>query len=335
MSQLDTAIRHQIHIERLKTHEAKKLIDAIERSTAAIVSLIRKLDVDSLSELRRAELTELLREAKKRQQKIIGEAVRRHEKKLIEIAGYEAEFERKSINAAAGVGSAAAIAADIAYREALRHPIKATGQMLESFISDWTKKEIASVEGAIRTAYSEGKSINETVAAIRGTRGARYKDGLMQVAKRHANAIVRTATQHVVSRARQAVWAKSPHIIDRYIWVSTLDTRTSDICQGLSGQIFPVGKGPQPPAHVNCRSRTVALIKNDPPPDMPTYYEWLKKQPLSVQVDVLGESRAKLFRDGGMSAEQFRKFNIGRDLKAMTLDELRGRESDAFKRAGL
>jgi len=46
----------------------------------------------------------------------------------------------------------------------------------------------------------------------------------------------------------------------KYRWVSTLSERTSDICRNLNGRIFEFGKGPLPPAHINCRS-TITVVE--------------------------------------------------------------------------
>ena len=57
----------------------------------------------------------------------------------------------------------------------------------------------------------------------------------------------------------------------------------------------------------------------------------LKNQSKEFQVDVLGEKRAKLFRDGNLHLDRFT------DSKGntLTLDELRKKEPMAFDKAGL
>src|SRR3546814_15905752 len=49
-------------------------------------------------------------------------------------------------------------------------------------------------------------------------------------------------------------------LVKRYRWVSTLDDRTSEICQSLDGTEWPVGEGPLPPILPNCRSRIVPVL---------------------------------------------------------------------------
>jgi hypothetical protein len=62
-----------------------------------------------------------------------------------------------------------------------------------------------------------------------------------------------------------------------------------------------------------------------------TYGQWLKQQSRSVQDDVLGPTRAALFRKGGLTMDRF----VDPTGRSYTLAELRRRESAAFKRAGL
>jgi len=61
------------------------------------------------------------------------------------------------------------------------------------------------------------------------------------------------------------------------------------------------------------------------------YGQWLKRQPVAVQNEVLGVQKAKLFRKGDLSIDKF----VDSRGNAYTLDELRRRESAAFEKAGL
>lgn len=100
----------------------------------------------------------------------------------------------------------------------------------------------------------------------------------------------------------------------------------------------------------NCRSTTIPVLnkkfsflsegrtrsaETGPVSANTSYYDWLKRQPKSVQVEVLGPTRAKLFHDGGMSAERFRELQFDRNFEPLTLDEMRALEPEAFKRAGI
>jgi SPP1 gp7 family putative phage head morphogenesis protein len=66
-------------------------------------------------------------------------------------------------------------------------------------------------------------------------------------------------------------------------------------------------------------------------PARTTYQEWLKRQPAQIQDDILGPTRGKLFREGGLTLDRF----VSREGDELTLDELRQRNRKAFERAGL
>lgn len=63
-----------------------------------------------------------------------------------------------------------------------------------------------------------------------------------------------------------------------------------------------------------------------------TYQEWLTKQPAMFQNDVLGETRAKLFRKGDLSLDKFVDRNTTKEISLNTLAQT---ERAAFEAAGL
>jgi SPP1 gp7 family putative phage head morphogenesis protein len=73
---------------------------------------------------------------------------------------------------------------------------------------------------------------------------------------------VRTLAAHVSSQVTDAIAARNPRDVLGVRWVSVLDSRASDICQGLAGQVFPAHDGPRPPAHFNCRSTVVPVFRS-------------------------------------------------------------------------
>ena len=142
---------------------------------------------------------------------------------------------------------------------------------------------------------------------------------LTAVANNQIMALVRTSINQVANAASQQVYESNQDITKKYRYIATLDTRTSARCRALDGRQFEYGKGPMPPQHFNCRSTTVPVLDYEqlgkdlgikdlePPPSgkraasggmVPsdtTYGEWLKKQPRSVQEDVLGKDKVVYF----------------------------------------
>ena len=154
---------------------------------------------------------------------------------------------------------------------------------------------------------------------------------------------------HVTNQAREELFKDNDDIVEGVKWVATLDSRTSLTCASLDGKVFPIGKGIRPPAHPNCRSTVVAILKdwkslglknlsegqrasiNGQVPASTTYGEWLKRQPISVQHEVLGVTRTKLFNEGKLEISRF----TSDSLKPLNLDQLRTLEEKSFKRAGI
>ncbi len=66
-------------------------------------------------------------------------------------------------------------------------------------------------------------------------------------------------------------------------------------------------------------------------PASQTYQQWLKRQPKGFQDEVLGKSKAKLFRKGGLSLDRF----VDASGQEYTLEQLRRREAAAFAQAGI
>ena len=66
-----------------------------------------------------------------------------------------------------------------------------------------------------------------------------------------------------------------------------------------------------------------------------TYYSWLKTQPASFQDDILGPTRGKLFRNGGLDSAQFAKLELNKNYKPRTIEEMREQAPEAFKQANL
>ncbi|EAP2989430.1 phage head morphogenesis protein, partial [Salmonella enterica] len=171
--------------------------------------------------------------------------------------------------------------------------------------------------------------------------------------QRNAATVIRTALNHVSTQARETTYKKNSDIVEKYEWVSTLDSRTSTICRSRDGQKYEIGKGPLPPAHPNCRSTTAPVISSDfdfldagakraargaeggiQVDASTTYYDFLKQQPAWFQDEALGSVRGKIFRNSGISPEEFRVISVdgfGRPLTLQQMAELDKRVADYLK----
>jgi len=118
-------------------------------------------------------------------------------------------------------------------------------------------------------------------------------------------------------------------------------------CMSRDKSLYPVGKGPRPPAHPSCRSTTVPILKGETDllgerasavggvPAETDYEDFLRRiqdDPAALNMALNSKQRAKLFRDGGLSLDDLID---DRDSTFFTLEELKENHAGAFEKAGL
>lgn len=102
-------------------------------------------------------------------------------------------------------------------------------------------------------ALMSGQSIEKTSRQLRER---------FDVSKYYADRLIRTETNHFNNEADAMAYEEMD--VDKYVFLATLDTRTSTKCQEMDGEVIPlkerqVGKN-FPPLHPNCRSKTRAYM---------------------------------------------------------------------------
>lgn len=345
----DLFIRRQVELEGLKASFVEDFEETVQDIDKELVYALTLLGVDYLNQLP-AQVFENLVE---RVNEIIRIALSKYtdnlDTKLQELARNEAEFTVQAFIESLSEETQVAVAPPEApWHFASTMPVQAGGLLLLGYMEEVQAKEFAAFEGLIRTAYIQGWSLQQTLTAIRGTRGRNFTDGMMAKLQRDMASMTRTSVQHVSNTSRFAVYQANSGLVVGYRWVSVLDNRTTPVCRSLDGEVFEIGKGPLPPIHPNCRSTTMpefvedAQFREGTRPSMTgsvpagmTYYQWLREQPEAFQDSVLGPTRGRLLRNGGLSAEEFARLNLGRTFHPLTLEEMRQRWPQVFSRAGL
>ena len=344
---LELLYRQQVTVERYKAHEANLFKDKI---TDLIDEMML---VDEMSE---RQLKALLAEVKKTQKSFYLDYFEELQNTFVEFGVIEATQEIKTLQSAyLATDYAAKVAtADQVRRMMLSRPLQVGRQNGMKLLTDWidsfTSSQIDAVNNSVMAGYHTGQTNQQIIQRLRGTRTNKYKDGIVSVLRRDADAIVRTSIQHVSNVSRMASWMQNQEVVVGYRIVATLDGKTSVICRSLDGRSYQIGKGPLPPFHVRCRSTTAPDIdeefsylkrgttrssQNGYVSGDLNYYDWLKTQPISFQDDVLGPTKAKLFRNGGISAEKFRRLQLDKNLNPLTLKELKKRAPQAFEAANI
>ncbi|HEY0684756.1 MAG TPA: minor capsid protein [Steroidobacter sp.] len=346
----DAFLRQQVLLLRVAEGEREKFLP-----------FLREMYTEIRDRLAKGELTEFSRARLERQLKAIDvmldALLADFQSGLLEqveqIAVNEAEFASRAM---ARLEFETDIPAPAQIRAAVfTNPLSIkSGSLLKPFVEDWTAAERRSVTGAIRRGVFQGQTNAQIVQAIRGTKAARYQDGLLDITARNARTIVHTAVQHASTQARQSLFESNADIVKGVQWISTLDSLTCQTCRSLDQRIFPRTKGPRSPIHPFCRCTMIPYLGKQF--DMITragtrasigagggkqvaatldYYSWLKLQPRSFIEVAIGRKRAQLFLDGGLSVDRFAALQLDRRWEPLTLEEMKRLEPLAFERAGL
>jgi SPP1 gp7 family putative phage head morphogenesis protein len=279
---------------------------------------------------------------------------------LTDLAGVESKFIANSLKAGlegAGIEMGVGLAEGPLLRAIVnKRPFQ--GGLLKDWVAKLERDQFTRVSGAVRQGLLQGESIDDIVRRIRGTKKANYKDGILEMSRRDAEAVARTAVSHVANAARDETFAENSDLVTAVIWEATLDARTCAICAPRDGKAYtldhkPIGhsipweSGPGR-MHFNDRCTSVPQLASWEElgidakevtgeqrqsldgfePSETTFEDWIKKQGTKVQNDVLGERRGALLREG---KAQFKEF-FNRKGNLLNLDQLReeSKEIDSF-----
>ncbi|MDG6466077.1 minor capsid protein [Glaesserella parasuis] len=188
-------------------------------------------------------------------------------------------------------------------------------------LEDWWAKQgndfAFKFEGIIRQGLLDGQQTSQMISDVKH---------LMNTSRRHAETLVITAVAKVADNAHQALRDENLDILAGEKHLSTLDTRTSTVCQLRDGLMWDLDKKPidhdvpyqRPPLHPRCRSILQLVTKSwkelgidaeempsstrasqdSPVSEQINYENWLKSKSPEQQDQVLGKGKADLWRRG-------------------------------------
>jgi SPP1 gp7 family putative phage head morphogenesis protein len=322
---LSESVLHRIALSRYSTATVRKVLAQLNRTDADLVERILRADNEGRDP---RQLERLLDEVRALQANGWAVVRGRLTDDLEALAEAERDFAAKMVRF--GQQSAGA---------SLATNIPTTGQVVAAvnarpfqgrFLRDWLAEAEAGsakrVRETLRQGFIEGRSVADIVRQVRGSRALQYRDGILEISRRGAEAMVRTAITHTAAVSSRVTYEALG--VTRATFIAVLDARTTLTCAGLNGKTFDLDKFPFPPRHVNCRSTLIPVVAGLKPVPVRSYAEWLRGQPEAVQDDILGPARGKLFRAGKLTIDRFTD-SAGRVL---TLEQLRKRDAGAFSR---
>ncbi|AMW36124.1 head morphogenesis protein [Xanthomonas phage XAJ2] len=329
----DICVRLQIFIEGVKNSESLKFNRVSLQVKEEFSTLLKRVRYDTLDGLTKAELNALVASLRASQLKIYSIYTRKLLKQLEEFmqanlvvnkrvhsyfyfdypenenlpseedSNSLIEQEQKKKDFFAVFGLAALIGSPKKlWSRILNDPIAANGAMPKALLTSFSASAQMSVESLIRKGYSNGWTVRETLAEL---------DSQLAKVANQADAVVSTIMQHVSAHAAQAVQSA---LYKQYVWISIIDSGTTDICRSRNKKVYIFGKGPVPPAHIRCRS--IIMPWTGESADA-TFYTWVKSQNAEMQNFALGKKSATALRNGELTAKDGLKL----DASPITIDE--------------
>lgn len=279
----DASLRHAIGIRRFTAGEVRKILTLLARADVDLVAKLRKRLRGLIGKplnVRGQQLRALLQDIAVVRRELMKKLRIELRGSLLDLSKTEVGFENRLLTAALPIEiELAGVEAAVLRSAVLSKPFSGganAARTLQQWFQDLVQVDRKRLVGAIQLSLAQGESIDESVRRIAGTRRMGFRDGVLAISRRNAEAIIRTAINHVSNAAREALWDANAHLFDGLRWTSTLDGRTSRICQARDGDIAPVGGKPipsgsqplipssaRPPAHVSCRSLMVAVFFAD------------------------------------------------------------------------
>jgi len=382
-------VRHQVYLMRLSKGVRMKIAALLDATEADIAEKIKarlsgvKVGLQSPGDARRLQtLLRIVRNIRVKAWEKVDEV---WVKELVDIAKAEAVSFDATVKTVVPV-QLTTVLPPARTLKALVTSNPFEGRTLRDWAKSIQAEDLRRIEGAIRVGVLQGQTTQQIASRVVGSARLAGVDGVTEITRRNAEAITRTAINHVANAARAEVMNENSDLFEEELFVATLDARTTAVCMSNDGKKFKRGTGPRPPLHFNCRSLRVPVILPDSLGERPakasteqgllrefaekrkldrvtkradlphgtkgafddfarkrvreltgrvpgstSYQQWLEKQSAAFQDDVLGKTKGKLFRKGGLKLDKF----VNKNGDELSLRELAKRERAAFKAAGL
>lgn len=309
----DEIVQHQAYIIKVGEGQANKANDTIRESEEELVAAIALalLSITSApTKANQAKLIALENRLKRIRSKVFEQAELDNQEDMSLLAENESRWMVKTLLAILAV-RIAMISDD--QRDRITTLIPFAGRTPSQWWASALASDVSRIMTTIRAGVQNALSNSEIVNAVRGTRAIA---GVLETTRNDVRALARTIATGVSNESQDAT-VKKTSVLNRVMWVSILDSRTSTICRGLSGTIWGIMEPhPTPPAHPSCRSTLTYLVEGEAPPEEPTYDQWIRRRTRDAQEDILPKWQLKEL-DKGVPLSAF----VTKDIEPMTMKE--------------
>lgn len=334
MSLISAFISHQIWLQRNATSEVNQLTSFIEQMRQDVKQAVLAFGDESRT---KAKLTKMLKDLTGTLYALGNDWDEKLVADLQELAKYEAKWATETMADATGVNFTTPTPEQV-WSAVKFNPLALDGKPVEftQLVQGWKETEVARLVQGVKSGFVQGLTTRQIVKNVVGP------GGLGDVSERHAATVVRTALNHVSTQAKAITFEKNSDVVIGYGLVVTFDSKTSPICRSWPlNEVYKIGEGPLPPFHGNCRTTTYPVVSSEfdfldagakraargadggMQIDANTsYYDFLKQQPAWFQDQALGPVRGKIFRNAGMTPEEFRVASVDGFGRPLTLKEM-------------
>lgn len=336
----DSFRKHTLDLMKLSAHQRERVLLLLKNLERDLLAKLSASGIDGskgLTAFQRKRLEDFLENTTETINQSYGNVNVVMSQTLLELADFESAFIVDSVNTT--------VKADLLVNTITREQAKVIAD--ETLISkapsqEWWKKQGDQLSNrfaeTVRLGMMQGETMPQIVQRVRGgVRGDTVLPGVMQIAKRNAEALVRTSIMTVASEVRRNVYSDNGDVIKGIQQISTLDDRVSEICIAYAGAAWdlnyqPIGGNSLPylegvPRHWNCRSAEIPLLKTyaeilkrdvpEPPlgmrasmdgqiPADMSFDTWLRKKDEErpgFADDLMGQGKADLWREGKITLQ--------------------------------
>ena len=273
-------IRSELSLIGVEAETRRKILKLLNTLENEIVGQLTAIDPThpTMTAYQQARLTKLLKEVKIITNTSYKKAAVTATQELEATAVAATKAFANSINFAVGAKIAKAT-----IPQALLTKLVDTTLVETAPSGDWwarqPKQLVDKFYDQMRVGMAKGDTLDQLIKRVRGVPAANGKmavSGIMDVSRRNAAALVRTATQSIANQARIEAMTANRDVVKGLQWLATLDNRTTEICRKLDGKVWkfvsrdsqevvPVGHDmeyPGPTAHWGCRSVVLPWLKS-------------------------------------------------------------------------
>ena len=245
----DRSITRRVYLEGLTVREAKKIQRETARASREIAGRIKTHWGERSQKFFNAQVKALEKISNEAMDKVIA----RLDADVVNLAVAESRYQSELLQRSMPIKWDTATASPTQLLSAVRSRPYG-GKILKDWYKEAKGGAFSRLKADLRSGYLQGLTTPQMIRKLHQSSLAKTRAGTV--------AMVRTALTHTASVARDYTYAENADLIKGIQWLSTLDTKTSEICIGLDGKIFALNDGPRPPAHTNCRSTTIPITRS-------------------------------------------------------------------------